>query len=169
MFVRTKKIKGKEYGYIVENKWKDQGSRQRVVGYIGRILKTEKGAETIAPVLTDSFQTSIKALLKWELNQHGFIEENGTMKQESIVVDIEKQEVKNGQRDTGISMNEGILCAHTLKELLNFIPGENPNANAERLAMLLLGAGIKAGPEKFIELHEKFGKQKQDEVKEFYY
>ena len=32
----TKKIKGNEYVYSVENEWKRKGSRQKVKGYIGR-------------------------------------------------------------------------------------------------------------------------------------
>ena len=38
-FFRIKKIKGKEYTYLVENEWKRKGSRQKVKGYLGRIYR----------------------------------------------------------------------------------------------------------------------------------
>src|SRR3989344_5881813 len=38
-FFRIKKIKGKEYAYIVENEWKKKGSRQKVMGYLGRVYR----------------------------------------------------------------------------------------------------------------------------------
>ena len=34
-FIRTKKIKGKRYAYIVENKWKKKKVKQRVLKHIG--------------------------------------------------------------------------------------------------------------------------------------
>ena len=40
-FLRIKKVKGNEYAYLVENKWKS-GSRQKVKGYIGRVHRFDK-------------------------------------------------------------------------------------------------------------------------------
>jgi hypothetical protein len=39
MFFRIKKIKGKEYAYLVENEWKKNSSRQKVKQYIGRVYR----------------------------------------------------------------------------------------------------------------------------------
>ena len=48
-FIRIKKINGKEYAYLVENKWykrgfksKGKGSRQTVSKYLGRVYKFDK-------------------------------------------------------------------------------------------------------------------------------
>ena len=48
-FIRVKKISGKEYAYLVENKWykrgfkgKGSGSRQKVSRYLGRVYYFNK-------------------------------------------------------------------------------------------------------------------------------
>ena len=48
-FIRTKKIDGKEYAYLVENKWykhsfkgKGRGPRQKVSKYLGRVYNFNK-------------------------------------------------------------------------------------------------------------------------------
>ncbi|MBW6462275.1 MAG: hypothetical protein K0B07_04475 [DPANN group archaeon] len=44
MFLRKKMIKGHEYWYLVENKWIDGKSKQRVVRYLGSRGCFEMGA-----------------------------------------------------------------------------------------------------------------------------
>ncbi|NOQ55589.1 MAG: hypothetical protein GQ477_02160 [Nanohaloarchaea archaeon] len=44
MFLRKKIIKGHEYWYLVENKWIDGKSRQRVVRYLGSRGNFDMGA-----------------------------------------------------------------------------------------------------------------------------
>ncbi len=48
-FIRTKKIDGKEYAYLVENKWykrkvkgRGKGPRQKVTKYLGRVHSFDK-------------------------------------------------------------------------------------------------------------------------------
>ena len=41
-FFRIKKINGKEYAYIVENKWKGNSSKQKVKGYLGRVYRFDE-------------------------------------------------------------------------------------------------------------------------------
>ena len=43
-FVRTKKIKGNEYAYIVENKWKKRGNKvkQKTKKYLGRVYRFDR-------------------------------------------------------------------------------------------------------------------------------
>lgn len=36
MFIRNKKIKGLNYLYLVENRWTEKGSRQKVIAYLGK-------------------------------------------------------------------------------------------------------------------------------------
>ena len=42
VFVRIKRISGKEYGYLVANSWTGSGPRQKVSGYLGRVIRPEK-------------------------------------------------------------------------------------------------------------------------------
>ena len=43
-FIRTKKIKGYEYAYIVENTWKKRGCKvkQKTKKYLGRVYRHDK-------------------------------------------------------------------------------------------------------------------------------
>ena len=44
MFIRIKKIKGKEYAYLVKNTWKKRkkSSRQTSSSYLGKVIKLKK-------------------------------------------------------------------------------------------------------------------------------
>jgi hypothetical protein len=37
-FVRTKKIAGHKYRYLVESEWKDGKCHQKVIKYLGRVV-----------------------------------------------------------------------------------------------------------------------------------
>ena len=47
MFIRLKKLKGKDYAYLVKNTWTKNGPRQKSKKYLGRciILQKEKDLE----------------------------------------------------------------------------------------------------------------------------
>ena len=80
-FFRTKKIKGKEYAYIVENEWKRKGSRQKVKGYLGRVYKFNvkndvgfiefKKIESAENYVRENDSKKIIGdLIEWELFRH---------------------------------------------------------------------------------------------------
>jgi hypothetical protein len=48
MFVRTKKIKNKDYFYLVRSEWRDGKCHQKVVRYLG---KTKPNPQVLADIL----------------------------------------------------------------------------------------------------------------------
>ncbi len=175
MFVRTKKIKGKDYAYLVENFWSEKGSRQRVKQYIGSVRKLERVNE-VESLLDESkdYKSLAREAAKHELLKHGFAEEEGFLKKEEIVVDLFEAKVKNSQKNIALAINEGFLCENTLNQLLNFIPQGSNSEIGIKLANTLLEAGIKLSNGEFIKLCNKVLKEDLEEVKEekkeeFYY
>ncbi len=151
-FVRIKKVQGKEYGYLVENKWTSSGSRQKVKAYLGKIYRPEKTkAEQLSIERSWTYAETIHKLVQWELanhNLHSEIQQTSTSftaKGKSIV----------------LALNEGFLCEHTLQALLDFTPkGTYEEQVGMELANTLVEAGILMPKEHFILLFEKVYKQK---------
>lgn len=164
-FIRIKEVKGQRYAYLVENKWTERGARQKVGKYLGRIYAPQKGKKTglkeylsvkdLKGYVEDSdFKKIINDLMALELYNHG-LNHFYTEKQGNKV----------------IALNQGFLCEHTLKALLNYSPEEDQGL---RLAELITGAGIDIEKEVFVELFEKLKKEAAAEQlkqisKDFYY
>ncbi len=164
-FIRTKEVKGQKYAYLVENKWTNRGARQKVGKYLGRIYAPQKRNKTGLKehlnikdlrnyVEDNDFKKIINDLIALELHNHGLTH---------FYADKQKNKV--------IALNQGFLCKHTMKELLNYNPEEDQGL---KLAELITGAGIDVEKEVFIELFEKpkkqaAAKQAEQVSKEFYY
>lgn len=157
-FVRIKKIKGSEYGYLVENSWTAKGSRQKVKAYLGRIIKPVKAAEHPAPELKElSYADAVKAVAKWTLLQHGFQEGSQSMlMQGTVLADLGELKFINKNNPAVISMHEGFLCQHTFQQAIGFIPsGNTEEVVGKELANVLLEAGLSVPHEVFVQLFEK--------------
>lgn len=44
-FIRIKKIKGKEYAYLIKNKWTKKGPRQKASKYLGPVIKLDENLD----------------------------------------------------------------------------------------------------------------------------
>jgi hypothetical protein len=157
-FVRIKKIKGSEYGYLVENTWTSAGSRQKVKAYLGKVIKPAKAGELPVPVLTQlSYPDAVKAVAKWTLQQHGFQEGTQSMlMQGTVLADLGEGRVLNKTNPAVIAMNEGFLCQHTLQQATEFIPSSNIEEKiGAELAGVLLEAGLAVPHDVFVQLFEK--------------
>lgn len=157
-FVRIKKIKGTEYGYLVENTWTAKGSRQKVKAYLGRIIKPVKSAEHPAPDLKElSYADSVRAVAKWTLLSHGFQEGSQSMlMQGTVLADLGELKVINRTNPAVIKMHEGFLCTHTLQQAIGFIPSGNAEEIiGKELASALLEAGLSVPHDVFVQLFEK--------------
>jgi hypothetical protein len=157
-FVRIKKIKGSEYGYLVENSWTAKGSRQKVKAYLGKIIKPVKAAEKPAPELKElSYVDAVKAVAKWTLLQYGFQEGSQSMLMSgTVLADLAECKIINKTNPAVISMHEGFLCQHTLQQAVGFIPSGNAEeVVGKELANVLLEAGLSVPHEVFVQLFEK--------------
>lgn len=161
MFFRIKKIKGKEYMYIVENSWNRKGSRQKVKGYIGRVyrfgLKNNVGfSEYINQNIQDYIENNTKNkvmsdLVEWELFKFG-IDKN------EFAIDLTNTILQKNRRNVALLLNEGFMCSRTLKNLLEFKAERDEEEDGYRFARCFVEAGIKVPQEVFVGLFSKLYK-----------
>lgn len=176
-FFRIKKIKGKEYAYVVENEWKTAkslkgakpGSRQKVKGYLGKVLRFElknnigfteyfKIANLPDYIENNESGKIIKDLIEWELQKFD-------VNKDEILIDLNEARVQKNKRNVSLIINNGLMCGLTLKSLLEF-KAEGEQNDGYRLARAFVEAGITIPQEVFVglfgKLHKNMEKQKSD-------
>ncbi len=159
-FIRTKKIDGKEYAYLVENRWykrrhkgKNKGPRQKVSKYLGRVYSFNK-AENIDFYSFKNINNDIEQYLKnnrnnknqifrdlveWELFRHG-------ISKEEFTIDYSNKKIINkNNKEVSLRMNEGFLNSFTLGRLFNLKAG-----NSYYLAKCFVEAGVEVPKEVFV-------------------
>ncbi|HLC65770.1 MAG TPA: hypothetical protein VJI46_06635 [Candidatus Nanoarchaeia archaeon] len=159
MFIRKKRVKGKEYAYIVRNKWTKNGPRQRVSRYLGRVipLSLERQIESDVESFDASREEFLRKIIACELMQHGFNRDGETLKKGEVIFDAKELACKNTSgKNVVLEMNEGFMCGHTLNALMNFKEKGFPAETGAKLASLFLGAGLSVPKEIFVEIFEKY-------------
>lgn len=129
-FIRIKKINGKEYAYLVENKWykrgfksKGRGPRQRVSMYLGRVYSFDKANEqdffqyknindAQQYMIDNNSEEIIKDLIRWELHRHN-IDIN------EFNINFSNKKVMRRKKEVSLRINEGFLNSYTLRRLFN--------------------------------------------------
>lgn len=155
VFVRIKKLKGREYAYLVANEWTINGSRQKVKGYLGRVIKLTKKTEKTPDISVFDYKQSVIALVKQELCNHGF---NSEFKLEDIKADLESMKFTKKRKNIVLALNEGFLCSQTIKDALEIkLTGYEEHAGMQ-LAKALLEAGLSFPKDTFVQLFEKIYK-----------
>ncbi|MBI2541813.1 hypothetical protein HYV80_03840 [Candidatus Woesearchaeota archaeon] len=160
-FFRIKKIKNKEYAYVVENEWHSKGSRQKVKGYLGRVYRFESknNAGFLEFVKAGDARNYIESnskvfheLIEWELFKNG-------IDKKEFLIDMNNKKVQKNGRNVALMVNEGFLCSATLKNLLEFKPEADGPNEGYRFARVFIEAGIKVPHDVFIGLFGKMYKQ----------
>ena len=155
VFVRIKKLKGKEYAYLVENEWTINGSRQKVKAYLGRVIKPLRKKEKITDIRNLEYKKAVTALVKQELLNHGFDE---NLAFEDAKADLNEGKFTSKGRNIVLALNEGFLCSQTLKDALDIeLTGYEEEAGTQ-LAKALLELGLKLPKDIFVQLFEKIYK-----------
>lgn len=163
MFIRTKRLKGRHYGYLVRNTWKKGKVRQKTHKYLGRVYsferKHEKGLTQAQKVRVleeyiskSSFKNIILDLVKLEFLNH-------SLEGEGIKFEEEALKITKNERKIVLGINNGFLCQESLKNLLNY--RAEKDYEGFELAKLLVSAGLKVEKDVFVELFEKL-RPKQD-------
>ena len=160
-FIRTKKVDGKDYAYLVENKWykrrfkgKGRGPRQKVSKYLGRVYSFNKkgtidffnfkNIENLEYYLKNNGRTKIfKDLIEWEIFRHN-------VDKEEFTIDFSNKKILKNNKEVSLKMNEGFLNSFTLNRLFNLKAG-----NSYYLAKSFVEAGVEIPKEVFVGL---FGK-----------
>lgn len=161
-FFRIKKIKGKEYAYIVENEWRKKGSRQKVKGYLGRTYRFDlrDNVDFFEFLKIENFQNYVEGneknriisdLIEWELHRFG-------VDKHLFSIDLGNKKIQKSNKNVVFFINEGFMCSLTLKNLLEFKTENDEQADGYRLARAFVEAGIKVPQEIFIGVFSKLYK-----------
>ena len=159
-FIRVKRIAGKEYAYLVENRWykrkhkgKNKGPRQRVSKYLGRVYsfnKTEnidffsfKNINNLEQYLKNNRNNKnrvFRDLIEWELFRHN-------INKEEFTIGYNDKKILNNKtnKEVSLRMNEGFLNSFTLARLFNLKSGDS-----YYLAKCFVEAGIEVPKEVFV-------------------
>jgi hypothetical protein len=169
MFIRTKVIKGKEYAYVVKNKWTTKGARQKVSKYLGRQytfsdpgpleFSSFVGGEVTGYLKSTGYNDIIRDLVRWELSKHGFTEEKEGWKREQLALSAGATSIQEGRKNVVLKINEGFLSSYTIGRVRRFNQADDdPDEVGYGLAERLVLAGIAVPKEVFVVLYEKSGK-----------
>ena len=155
-FIRIKRIAGKEYAYLVENKWykrgfksKGRGPRQRVSKYLGRVCRldktdnvdffTFKKISNIEEYLRNTPREKVfKDLVEWEIFRHN-------IDKKQFTIDLNYKTVLKEKKEISLKMNEGFLNTFTLGRLFSLRSGDS-----YYLAKCFVEAGIEIPREVFV-------------------
>lgn len=165
-FIRIKKIKGYEYAYLVNNKWrKVKGPRQKVKGYLGKVYKFGRSEKEFKADINKEVNEIIKNLIIYELSCLGFEHDGQLLKNENIIYNKITNSIyileNKTRKKCVIANNEGFLCNFTLSKLFNLKPEiEKLNLEEDRLVGLKLAeffveAGLKVPENVFVEIYQK--------------
>lgn len=142
MFIRIKKIKGKPYAYLVENKWKDGTTRQRVKQYLGRVYLIDKRPPVALP----------KDIKKKDILNHIIKHESNN--ELGVSVNYHKATVKRGKQHVVLQLNGGYLCKHTIKQLKQaFKKPDKNDTPGLALAEAFRDAGLRIPQKAFVTLY----------------
>lgn len=162
MFIRTKNIKDKDYAYLVENKWTKKGSRQKAVKYLGRVYSFKNKDIEFSLDEKKSYEQLVFDLVKWELFKNEFKTESNKKNilfkkigNKKIKINLNKKNVF--ENSVVIKNNDGFLCNHSMKNVLNFDLNkyEDEKDKMFAFAKAFVDAGIKVPEEAFVHLYEK--------------
>jgi len=127
MFLRTKKVRGYEYVYLVRSEYRSGKVKQKVIKYLGKANLPEKDNGLLfKDFIAEDFSEYIKRVTykdfvadvsRWLVNRYSFDERK-----------IYK-------------LNEGYFCNFTIKKLMSFDPSKHEDPERE-FAKTYLNAGF---------------------------
>lgn len=163
-FIRIKKIKNKEYAYLIKNRWlkTKKQPKQKVIGYLGRTIRPKIKShmnetsffdfkniyEPEDYTETNPKEKILKDLIEFEIARHDI----------DIELDFNKPALKANNREVVLKVNEGFMCSYTIKILKNLSPNGEEEEVALELAKGFVNAGIAIPKEIFIGYFSKIFK-----------
>lgn len=147
MFVRTKRVKGKEYAYLVKSQWRGGKPRQKIIGYLGAVIRLEKRQDaTFQGIFSASHPKAIvKGLMRRELIRHGFEGQNCLLKLGGVEASCDSLKISRKGKPVVLRINEGFMCEATLKRLLRELGKPPEGLGGLPSAILEAGIGIDKG------------------------
>jgi len=159
-YIRTKKINGNKYAYLVEIVNTSKGPRQKVKQYLGRVHELEKKKEINEINEGNSKKEILLNLILPELSGRGFKERKNNFAYKNFVFNTEEfsltKKTKNKtSKEAVVGLEEGYLSSFTLQRILNFQKSKDLNKDAHALAKYFLEAGLNISKDLFVRFYEK--------------
>ncbi|MFP4118877.1 MAG: hypothetical protein ACLFTH_02370 [Candidatus Woesearchaeota archaeon] len=158
MFVRAKKVKGRYYGYLVDNKWVDGKVRQKVKKYLGPIRElSDTGSDLYFDLdTTTSSRSCLRDCIAQEFISRGFARVKNRLKKEDLTIDLVTGRIRSGNKSVVLFLNGRYLHDTLLRHLLSFNePESEEDTPGKRLARAFSDAGIGIDKTVFILLYKK--------------
>ena len=173
-FIRTKRIKGNDYAYLVENRWKKKTSRQKVKKYLGRVIEFHKkrsidfrgflGIIDLSEYIKEHPKEEIiNDLIVFELFSCGF-KKNDRLQWvcNDVKLDLGQKSISHKNKSCVIRINDGFLCNETMQNLVAFNLLGHSKEGALALARIFVDAGISIPKEVFVAFFNKINKNRVD-------
>ena len=159
-YIRTKKINGNKYAYLVEIINTDKGPRQKVKQYLGRVHELEKKKEIGDINEGNTKEEILLNLIVPELSGRGFKEREHNLAYKNFIFNpkdfsLTKKTKNKTSKEAVISLEEGYLSSFTVQRIINFQKTKNLNEDAHQLAKYFLEAGLQINQELFVRFYEK--------------
>lgn len=155
-FIRIKKIKGKDYAYLVENKWTGKGTRQKTVKYLGKVIELKKiNNKELKKFSNLTPKQVIHELILLELKNHGFKKKDNILKLKKVIFNPETYSLSSGNSNIVLKLNNEFMCQYTINNLLNFEHTGDEEQTGLALAKSVVSSGLTIPKEIFIHLFEQ--------------
>lgn len=159
-YIRTKKINGNKYAYLVEIVNTNKGPRQKVKQYLGRVHELEKKKEVSEISEGNTKEEILLNLILPELSARGFNERKDNLAYKNFIFNsnnfsLTRKTKNKTNKEAVIALDEGYLSTFTLQRILNFQKTKNLNDDAHTLAKHFLEAGLPISKDLFVKYYTK--------------
>ena len=150
MFLRVKKVKGKEYCYLVENK----KSGQKVKKYLGAAVRLESKKGFFDRAVNGKAEDILRGVVLWELAKAGFAGEEKMVKDDVV---FNNMRLRRSGKKVVLAINDGYLCDFTLKRILAFRRSRDIESDSLELARRFVDAGLGVPKDAFVAVYHALG------------
>jgi hypothetical protein len=159
-YIRTKKINGNKYAYLVEIINTSKGPRQKVKQYLGRVHELENKKEISEVNEGNSKEEILLNLILPELSGRGFKERKSNFTYKNFIFNsqkfsLTKKNKNKTSKEAVIGLEEGYLSTFTLQRIFNFQKSKDLNKDAHTLAKYFLEAGLNISKDLFVKFYTK--------------
>lgn len=161
MFVRSKTIKGKQYGYLVQNVWRKNKVSQKVKKYLGPIIHLDSNyIRDPLDVENYDWTKPVKLLFREIICDMfvrlGFEQKNWRLIKDDLIINLATCKINSVEKDVVLALNGRYLYGKGLNTLQNFVKEEDEeDERGAKLAQLFSDFGIFIAPGVFIQLYRR--------------
>ena len=171
-FLRVKRIKVREYCYLVENRWsRRKGARQRVKAYLGPVVRFPSAeidfwefhhAQPERFLRGKDSTAIVRDVIRGELERAGFVHDRSVCRKaagnDTLLFNLQTHKALRNGQEIVLALNDGYLCRFTVRRILAFDASGDAAADSMPFARLLVDAGLSPPPAIAAALYQRLGK-----------